>query len=174
MDERRFAIVPPGKWVFLFPVLITALVVVGVAVSAGMGQREPLPWPAWIVLATMPLIGGLLGWEMSRRDVRLGDKGLRLGHLPWRSRVALEDLDLAHAEIVDLQARSELLPRIKIIGARLPGYRAGSFWLRDGRRASVLLTDLNRVLLLPRRNGTLILLSLEQPEALLQALRRRG
>jgi len=38
----------------------------------------------------------------------------------------------------------------------------------------VLLTDLQRVLVLPRRDGSVLLLSLQQPEALLRALRQRG
>jgi D-alanyl-D-alanine carboxypeptidase len=46
------------------------------------------------------------------------------------------------------------------------------FRLRDKRRASVLLTDLQRVLVLPRRDGSVLMLSLQRPEALLQALRR--
>jgi len=111
--------------------------------------------------------------DMMRRDVRLDEAGLRLRTLPWRSTVKLADLDLERAEIVDLNSRTELMPRIKLMGSRLPGYRSGVFRLRDKRRASVLVTDTRRVLVLPKRDGTVILLSLQRPEALLDALRRR-
>jgi hypothetical protein len=47
------------------------------------------------------------------------------------------------------------------------------FRLRDKRRASVLVTDTSRVLVLPKRDGSVILLSLQRPEALLEALRHR-
>jgi hypothetical protein len=54
----------------------------------------------------------------------------------------------------------------------MPGYRSGWFWLRDKRRAYLVLTDWKRVLALPKRDGGIVLLSLQRPEALLDALRR--
>lgn len=174
MDERRFEIVSPGKQVLLVPVFVTLLAVGGFAFMHFMvPQDTPVPWPAWLAFASMPVIAGLIATDMLRRDVRLDDQGLRVRTLPWRSTVKLEDIDLDRAEIVDLASRPELMPRIKIAGSRLPGYRSGAFWLRDKRRASVLLTDLHRVLVLPLRKGTVVLLSVQQPDALLEALRRR-
>jgi hypothetical protein len=173
MDERRFEIVSPGKQVLLVPVFATLLAMGALAFAQFMAPQDtPMPWPAWLAFAAMPFIAGLIAMDMLRRDVRLDDKGLRLRTLPWRSTVKLADIDLERAEIVDLASRPELMPRMKIAGSRLPGYRSGSFWLRDKRRASVLLTDLHRVLVLPLRKGTVILLSVQQPDALLEALRR--
>jgi hypothetical protein len=174
VDEKRFEIVSPGKQVLIVPVLVVLLAIVGFTlVQFTAPQRTPVPWPAWLAFASMPVIAGLLAMDMMRRDVRLDDSGLRLRTLPWRSTVKLADLDLERAEIVDLNARSELMPRAKIMGSRLPGYRSGIFRLRDKRRAWVLVTDTSRVLVLPRRDGTVILLSLQRPDALLDALRRR-
>jgi hypothetical protein len=174
MDEKRFEIVPPGKQVLLVPVLVVLLAIGGFVATQFMApQRTPMPWPAWLAFALMPIVAGLIAMDMLRRDVRLTDEGLRLRHLPWRSTVKLSELDLERAEIVDLNARSELMPRIKLMGSRLPGYRSGVFRLRDKRRASVLVTDTQRVLVLPKRDGTVILLSLQRPDALLDALRRR-
>jgi len=174
VEEKRFEIVPPGKWVLLVPVLTATAVMVALGVSLSMDAKTPLPAVAYIAFALVPLFAGLLALDMFRRDVRLSDKGLHLRTLPWRSTVRLDALDLERAEVVDLNSRRELLPGMKIAGSRLPGYRSGLFRLRDKRRASVLLTDLHRVLVLPKRDGSVILLSLEKPEALLQALRRRG
>ena len=174
MEEKRFPIVPPGKVVLIVPLLTAIAVVAAMAVSLTAQAKTPLPWPAYLAFAAVPVLAGLLALDMFRRDVRLTDKGLRLRALPWPTTVRLDQLDLERAEVVDLSARKELMPSIKIVGARLPGYRAGVFWLRDKRRATVLLTDLRRVLLLPRRDGSLLLLSVERPDALLQALRRRG
>ena len=174
MDDKHFAIVPPGKSVLLVPVLAATAAMVAVGISLTAQANTPLPWPAYLAFAAVPLLATLLAVDMFRREVRVTDKGLRLRALPWPTTVPFAELELERAELVDLTARTELMPRIKIAGARLPGYRAGVFRLRDKRRASVLLTDLRRVVLLPRRDGSLLLLSVEQPEAFLQALRRRG
>ena len=172
MEEKRFAIVAPPKWAALLPVGAATLVTIGLAVALSMDEKTQLPPVAWAAFALVPVLAALLALDMFHRDVRLTDKGLRLRTLPWRSTVPLQALDLERAEIVDLESRRELMPGIKIAGSRLPGYRSGHFWLRDRRRASVLVTDPRRVLLLPRRDGSVLLLSLQQPEALLRALRR--
>lgn len=59
----------------------------------------------------------------------------------------------------------------RVLPTNLPGYRSGLFWLRNKARAQVLLTDWRRVLVLPRRDGGMVLLSPQRPDALLAALR---
>lgn len=86
-------------------------------------------------------------------------------------RVALGELDLAYARIVDLRERTEFRPALKLMAMRLPGLGLGHFRLRDRGRAFVLLTDASRVLVLNERSGRRLLLSLDKPQALLDALR---
>lgn len=174
MEEKRFEIVAPGKQVFLVPVLASVAVMVGIGVMLMNRQGTPIPAGAHVLFAFVPVMAALLALDMLFRDVRLNDRGLRVRALPWPRTIPLDAFDLERAEIADLGSRPELMPRYKIAGSRLPGFRAGSFWLRDKRRALVLLTELRRVLVLPRRDGTVVLLSLQRPEALLDALRRRG
>ena len=50
--------------------------------------------------------------------------------------------------------------------------RSGWFYLRNKHYAHVLLTDNKRVLMLPKRDGGLLLFSLVRPQALLDALRK--
>jgi hypothetical protein len=173
METKRFEIVPPGKQVLILPVFIALFVFAGLLLILSSKQATPLPWPVWIACAVMLLVVGVLAVRMLRNDVELSDEGLRVKATPWPGTTPVDELDLERAEIVDLSSRPELAPAVKLIGTRLPGYRAGIFWLRDKRRATVLLTELHRVLVLPRRDGTVVLLSLQRPEALLDALRRR-
>jgi hypothetical protein len=174
MTPQVYEVHPPGKFVLLFPLLIGVLVPVGVLAGLFFGghpKQELLP--AALSLLLMPIIGAGMAWNLLHLRVRLSDAGLRIRTLPFPRTIRVADLDLERAEIADLNARAELMPRFKIAGTRLPGYRAGLFRLADKRRASVLLTDLHRVLVLPKRDGRVLLLSVQRPEALLQALRNQ-
>jgi hypothetical protein len=174
MDARDFELHPPAKAVLLFPLFIGALlpllVAGGLMLAVPDDGRNDLLRVA-IPLLLMPLIGAGMAWNLLHLKVRLSDKGLRIQSLPFPRTLRMADLDLAHAEIVDLNSRPELMPAIKLVGTRLPGYRAGTFRLRDKRHASVILTDLRKVLVLPQRDGKLVLLSLQRPSPA-EALRR--
>ena len=104
-------------------------------------------------------------------QVEVLDGMLQVRRWPWPKRAAIDSFDLTHARIVDLEADPSLRPAVKIAGSRLPGFTTGWFWLKDRRRAYVLMTSRQRVLLLPRHDGSLWLLGVERADALLAALR---
>ena len=173
MSPRDFPIVPPGIATLLLPVFACVAclgLLVGVLLAAHASQQEWLhASPAFIcVLVVVPLVA----WRIARRSVRLDDRGLHVHRLPWSRAIAVADLDLDRAEVVDLSQHASLKPTLKLIGSRMPGYRSGHFRLRNGARASLAITDPRRVLVLPRRDGNYVMLSLENPGALLEALRR--
>lgn len=85
-------------------------------------------------------------------------------------RVPAMSIALERARIIDLDARSELLPGRMTLGASLPGYQTGWFRTRQWGKGFYLLTARRRVLWLPERDGPHLLLSLQQPQALLAAL----
>jgi hypothetical protein len=173
MSPRDFPIAAPGRGAILLPIAacVSALgVLSGVLVATHAGVRDWLHASPAIacVFVALPLVA----WRISARRVRLDARGLDVHRLPWSRKVAVADLDLERAEIVDLAQRPGLQPTLKLVGSRMPGYRSGYFRLRNGARASLVLTGTQRVLVLPRRDGNYVLLSLEAPGALLEALRR--
>jgi hypothetical protein len=175
MDARDFELHPIAKQVLLFPLFIGALLpllIAGVMMFTVPAEGRNDLVRAVTLLLVMPLIGAGMAWNLMHLKVRLSDKGLRIRSLPFPRTLRMDELDLDRAEVVDLNARPELIPAIKLVGTRLPGYRAGRFRLRDKRHAMVILTDLRKVLVLPTRSGKLVLLSLLRPEALLEAMRR--
>ena len=175
MDARDFELHPPARPVLLFPLFIGALLplfITGVLLLAVPAEGRNSLVGAAVALLVMPLVGAGMAWTLLHLKVRLSDKGLRIRGLPFPRTLPLAGFDLEHAEIVDLHARSDLMPTMKLVGTRLPGYRAGRFRLRDRRHATVILTDLRKVLVLPTRKGTLVLLSVLRPDALLAAMRR--
>ena len=120
----------------------------------------------------IPLVVALLLLAMRRRSATLQDGILEIRAALYRKRVAVAELDLARARIVDLNERTELRPWLKSNGMSMPGFHAGHFRLRgDFGKAFCLLTQRRRVLWLPLRDGKQqLLLSLERPQALLDAL----
>ncbi|MCA1798445.1 MAG: hypothetical protein LC632_03025, partial [Xanthomonadaceae bacterium] len=88
----------------------------------------------------------------------------------WTRRTPVGELDLDGARIVNLAERTELRPLLRMNGYSLPGFHAGHYRLRNTQKAFALLTARDPVLAVPERGGTLLLLSLERPQRLLDAL----
>lgn len=173
MKDLEFEIVPAGKPAWIFVLLLGLLLPLGIAIPFALAAREPSE--AWMVLpaiALIPLVAAILGRSMHRRKVILGDKGLVIRHLPWSKAIPVAEFNLDAARVLNLSDRAGLQPVWKVAGTALPGFRAGRFRLRDRSRANVLLTSWTRILVLPRRDGSLVLLSPQRPEALLDALQR--
>ena len=163
---REFAIVPPD---LRLAMLIAGLIVaVNIAVVALFAREEPL------VLCVLPILAisiGASAWWALRRRISLDDGRLRVVSGLLRITVPATALDLDTARVVNLANEAPLRPWLKTFGMAMPGYRAGYFRLRNRSRAFVMLTDTARVLALSERGGRTLLLSVEKPQALLDALR---
>ena len=118
------------------------------------------------------VLGAALTWLYGRRHIALQGRELQVTATLYRKRVPVDALDLANARIVDLAEHTDLRPLLKTSGFSMPGFAAGHFRLRDLRKTFCLLTDRSRVLVLPLRDGTLLLLSPEKPQDLLQQLQK--
>jgi hypothetical protein len=172
MGITDYDVAPAGGFARAFPfalagVFATALVVVlATSLDRPMVLMGALP-------ALLVAIGVALGfaWLVRHPRVQLRDAVLQVGRFP-RLHAPVETLDLAAARVVDLAAEPALQPVLRLMGTSLPGLNSGWFWLRDRSRAFLVVTDRGRVLVLPRRGGGPVLLSLLRPDALLEALRQ--
>lgn len=129
-----------------------------------------LPLP---ILAVMGLQIVMYSRWSERREVAITADRLRIQAGNGTLEIAIADLDLAHAQVARLDARPELKPFLRTGGMALPGLTLG--WFRSRKMISVfcLLTDRQRVLILPARSGKrVVLLSLKRPDDLLAALRQ--
>ncbi len=170
----RYEVPPPGR--AAFGLLTAAFAAAGVgAIIAGAHEGAEKGGDALITLIVMvPVVMLALGfaaWAIRRRSVEFKSGELVVKATLHTLRVWRPELDLENARIVNLDEDKSLRPRLRMWGLGLPGYQAGYFWLKDRRRAFCLLTARDKVLVLPERSGRLILLSLERPQALLDALR---
>lgn len=172
MSAQVFKLPPPGKFARVFPVLIglvlPILVITTLVLTAGTDPNWVHALPA---ILSLPVVAAFVGWHTHSRKVELLADQVQLRRWPLPRNFNLAGMDMDQARVVDLGQESALQPTIKLVGSRLPGFRSGWFRLRDGRRAYVLTTSSQRVLYLPRKDGNVLLLGVERPDALLQALR---
>jgi hypothetical protein len=80
-------------------------------------------------------------------------------------------MQAARARRVDFAATPELRPGRRTMGTGLPGYQSGWFRLANGEKALLYLTDRRRAVYVPTSAGYSLLLSPDDPDAFLEALR---
>ena len=163
---REFAVAPLAPLAWL---LLPAIAVPAVLVSMLPPHGTPRPSLLWLLFIALLL--GVLALAMRRRRIRVEDGALAVDATLYGQRVPVAALDLAKARIVDLREDRELMPVRGINRFGPPGLRGGYYALRNGQRAFCLLTSLERVLVLPQRDGRVLLLSPKDPDALLERLR---
>ncbi len=174
--SRDFAIAPPRKAAFVTLVALTLLPLPIIAALAAISGADALR-PAWVHAALgagVIAFVGLLVLGLRRMRVRLDGAQLTVRASGYRRRVALADLDLDTARILALDRSSPWWPRLRMNGIGLPGATIGHFRGSPWRRKLFCaLTDRDRVLVLPERGSDrAMLLSVENPQALLELLRR--
>lgn len=166
--KREFDVVPPDlRLTWWLPALAFIAGLAGIAFAARQDAA------AWLVSPVLLLAIVLIGVAVQRRRVVLDEGVLRIDAGFTSRRIPVSELLPAQARIVNLAERIEMRPWLKSfgLGTRLPGYCAGYFRARDRVRIFALVTDSSRVLVLPETSGRRLLLSLKQPQALLDALR---
>jgi hypothetical protein len=175
MSTRDFDLAPAGAFARAFPLILGATFVFALLVNAVLVSTGSLDYRAllWMVPALFVAIAvsAALTWALRHPRVRFEDGALVVGRFP-RVRAQAAEFALDAARVVDLDAEPGLRPVFRLLGTSLPGYRGGWFRLRDGTRAFLLVTDAQRVLLLPRHQGGPLLLSVTAPDTLLATLRR--
>lgn len=185
-DARPFDVAESSSLRVLW-VLLPLLAVLGVGIWSQLhDSRTDAPWmevtlsppfflmggsAAWS-LAVIVLMGIGLGWAFFRRRVELAGNVLDVRSTLYRRRTPVADLLLDQAEVVDLGRDRRYGIRFKTNGYSMPGFYSGHFRLQGGGKGFALVTDRARTLVIPVRGGSTLLLSLERPQALLDALRK--
>jgi hypothetical protein len=145
---------------FIIPAVAAAVVLVSFCVAR-------LFIPALIVA---PLLGLftyfiILRCDGSRRvTFTVGNGRLEVRGDFFGETFSLSDLDLEHAEVVDLTRHPQHGLRWKTMGTGMPGYYSGEYTLRSGKPAVVFIADRKRVLYIPRGREPALLLSVPEPD----------
>lgn len=169
---RIFEVSPSPGHALPMLVGLFLLPLIGIGIAMATGEQSTDLRQMWPVLLVLPAVFGLLLLAFRRREVALQDGVLVVRAGLHTRKVAVAALDLDAARVVDVREQTQLRPALKTSGMSLPGFHAGAFRMRDRlSKGFYLLTDPQRVLWLPQRNGGALLLSLVQPQQLLDALR---
>lgn len=169
---KNYPVAPPTgvPMVILWAILLAAIGLPLALMLGNKGVTYLASARAWLGPALVSLTGVIVSLAYLRRRITLDGGGLVIRSTFYTRTVAVSAMRLERARIVDLAEHGELKPAIKTNGYSLPGFRSGHFRMRDGGKAFCLITDSSRVLALPLRDGSLVLLSPEQPRQLLQQL----
>ncbi len=138
-------------------------------------SAKPL-WFVAVVCVVLAVVFVALAWTAySARHSRVEIQGdhLRLVGDFWGRRIPFSLLDMSRIRIVDLNRTPEYYPKRRTLGTGLPGYASGWFRLRGGEKALVYLTNRQHVVYMPTSAGYVLLLSIEEPERFVAALRQR-
>ncbi|MEW6302479.1 MAG: PH domain-containing protein [Verrucomicrobiota bacterium] len=141
-----------------------------------------IPAPAkafWCFASIVVLLLGLLGlfcylaWSCQHVNFNLTSEGLVIeGDLYGRT-VPAKAIVATLAKRIKLPGDSEYLPKVRTNGTALPGYRAGWFTLSNGEKALLYVTDGEKVVYIPTREGYVLMLSVPEPDAFLKALEKK-
>lgn len=129
-----------------------------------------------IILSTVIIVAAVFGlyytiWSTKNARLEVTDEGLKIHGGFYGRQIETKNLDLEKARAVDLGSEEGLRLSARRNGLGLPGLKGGWFKLNNGEKALVFLTDASRVAYVPTRLGYSLLFSLENPAALIQALR---
>lgn len=159
---------------YTLPILIGLFLIplIGLGIAFATGDESTDLREMWPVALILPPSFAMVLYAFHRRAVTLQDGLLVIRAGLHTRKVAPSALDLDRARVIDLREHTQLRPLLQTSGMALPGFHAGSFRMRDRlKKGFYLLTDQQRVLWLPQHDGYALVLSLDQPLQLLDALR---
>ena len=170
-----YAITPPQT----MATLILAAIALGcLAIGVRLFNVEAYEtWMAWIMRGSVALVVGLAGlfayflWGAFRSTVTIEKDLVRLQVPLYAVTVPLDSIDAEGARILDLTDNREFNPAIRTNGLGVPGYQLGHFRLNNGCRARLALTARSSVAYVPLDGRTALLLSVEEGEAFIAALK---
>lgn len=148
MANQVFPIIPAQASVYLIliPILLIMFIGGGVATYAAFASRH-------------------VKFEVSNEGVTI--RGDMFGRFVPKDKMVLKS-----ARAVDLTQETSLAPKWRTGGTGYPGYKSGWYRLANDSKALVFITDPHHVVYIPVEDGSALMLSVANPDELLNALRQ--
>jgi hypothetical protein len=125
-----------------------------------------------LVLLIGAVFLGFLAFSCRSASVEVSPEGLHIRAAFYGRLIPLPSLVVENARPVDLKADHDVQLSWRTNGIGLPGYGAGWFMLKNGQKALAFVSDSHRVAYIPTHEGYAVLVSVEDPPALINSLRR--
>ncbi len=137
--------------------------------ATGTGPAAVLIPVALLLLCLLVLFAYIL-YSTRHVSFEVSAEGLRIRGDMYGRTIPASELAVAQTRVVDLKRDAEYKPVARTNGVGLPGYRSGWFRLANGDKALLFVTNAERVVYVPVRTGYAVMMSPEDPDALLRAL----
>ena len=125
-----------------------------------------------LLLLALMVVFVYFGFLSKQMTFNVTSEGLTVSGWPYGRTLSLDKLDVDGAAVVSLKG-TPYAPRFRSNGVGLPGYKLGWFRLENGERGLLFVTEPERVVYLPTLEGYSLLMSVAEPEALLETLNNR-
>jgi len=122
------------------------------------------------LIGILVLYGRFMYWS-KYTSYEVDDSQLRIQGGIYSRIMEREQLLLDDASIENIKGHELYGIRIRTNGIGLPGFKSGWFTLKNGEKALLFVTDQNRVLRIPTKDDFSLLLTVDDPEGLLNTLR---
>ena len=126
-----------------------------------------------LVVLLVGLLGlfGYMAWSSRRISFEISSEGLNIKGGLYGRKIPRGELIADQARPVDLETDTGLRLSWRTNGIGMPGYSAGWFRTKSGEKALAFVTDRRRVVYVPTRRDYSVLMSVESPETVVDALR---
>lgn len=135
------------------------------------------PWP----LALIAIVIGIGYFAQSRglgmppkQPYEIANSALVINGTKFGGPVPLRNLVIDESRVVDLTKEQDLKLQFRTMGIGARGYQSGWFKLRNGKNALVHVTDPAKVLCIPTSSDYILLLSMDDPESFVRALKEEN
>lgn len=138
------------------------------------GLTAALKMSAIAAALVLPFTLGI-GYTLGHNELRINGENLsvRAAYFYEYSR-NIDDFDLGRAQVGTYASIADSQLKWRQNGLGLPGMNAGRFSSTQGRVLFALLTDRSNVLYVPAKTGPSLIVSLENPAAVLADLKQRA
>jgi len=127
--------------------------------------------PIGLVLAVAFGVLAISVMAASGARFQVTSDGLRIRGDLYGRFIPAAQLRVEAAQRVDLTRPTELEPKRRTLGGAFPGYRSGWYRLANGEKALLYLSDRRKAVYVPTTEGYGVLISPDNPDTFLTALK---